>query len=176
MYSMKKLALVLFLYLSIGCNEDSTYVDADYKSYQFDLKVIERLPMYDSVAFAILENIPVFHQYITEDDSYRAYKYMPSSEQPEVFKKLPVEVAPKIDRYLTMLGKDFIYGFDVFKDSTIKIYVRSQTSVETQITIEENLSYFHSTKNIKKREKPIKDTILNEHWQYWTRIQKRSLF
>ena len=101
---------------------------------------------------------------------------MPLSDQADVFKKLPQEVAPKIDHYFTKLGKDFIYGFDVFKDSTIKIYVRSSPLEKSQVDIEENLSYYPMRSNIRPREFPIKDTMLNEHWQYWSRFSKRGLF
>ena len=89
---MARLAILLFLYLAIGCHLDSEEVSADYKSYKFDPKVIEKLPIYDSLASAILEKFTFFQQYINENDSYRAYKYMPLSEQTDVFKKLPHEV------------------------------------------------------------------------------------
>ena len=173
---MARLVILLFLFLATGCHLDSEEVSTDYKSYKFDPKVIEKLPIYDSLVSAILEKSLFFQQHINENDSYRAYKYMPLSDQADVFKKLPQEVAPKIDLYFTRLGKDFIYGFDVFKDSTIKIYIRNSPSEESQVDIEENLSYYPVTTNIRRRELPIKDTILNEHWQYWTRFNKRSLF
>jgi len=173
---LARLSIFLFLYLATGCHLDSEKVSADYKSYKFDPKVIERLPLYDSLVSAILEKSLFFQQHINENDSYCAYKYMPLSDQTDVFKKLPQEVAPKIDLYFTKLGKDFIYGFDVFKDSTIKIYIRNSPSEELQVDIEENLSYYPVRSNIRRRELPIKDTILNEHWQYWTRFNKRGLF
>jgi hypothetical protein len=173
---LARLAIFLFLYLATGCHLDSEKVSADYTSYKFDPKVIEKLPIYDSLVSAILENALFFQQHINENDSYRAYKYMPLSDQTDVFRKLPQEVAPKIDPYFTQLGKDFIYGFDVFKDSTIKIYIRNHPSEELQADIEENLSYYPVRSNIRRRELPVKDTILNEHWQYWTRFNKRGLF
>lgn len=173
---LARLSLLLFLYISTGCHSKSEEVSAVYKSYKFDPKVIEKLPIYDSLASAILEKFLFFQQHINENDSYRAYKYMPLSDQADVFKKLPQEVAPKIDHYFTKLGKDFIYGFDVFKDSTIKIYVRSSPLEKSQVDIEENLSYYPMRSNIRPREFPIKDTMLNEHWQYWSRFSKRGLF
>jgi hypothetical protein len=173
---LARLAIFLFLYLATGCRSGSEEVSADYKRYKFDEKVIEKLPVYDSLVSAILEKSLFFQQNINENDSYRAYKYMPLSDQAGVFNKLPQEVAPKIDLYFNKLGKDFIYGFDVFKDSTIKIYIRNNPSEELQVDIEENLSYYPAGSNIRRRELPVIDTILNEHWQYWTRFKNRGLF
>lgn len=173
---MRKLSILLFLYLLTGCHLRTEVVPGDNIDYKFDTAVIVKLPIYDSLAHAILEKIQFFQQHLNENDSYRAYKYMPGSEQVDVFKKLPQDVAPKIDYFFTKLGKNFIYGFDVFKDSTIKIYIRNNLSAERQIDIEENLSYYPSNSNIQRRELPIKDTLLNDHWQYWTRFKKRGLF
>jgi hypothetical protein len=173
---MRSFAILLFLYLLAGCHSASEEVSAVDKSYKFDPKVIEKLPVYDSLASAILEKFPFFLEHSNENDSYRAYKYMPGSDQSDVFTKLPQEVAPKIDHYFTKLGKDFISGFDVFKDSTIKIYIRMSAAEESQGDIEENLSYYPVTSNIRRRELPVKDTLLNKHWQYWIRLNKRRLF
>lgn len=173
---MRSLTILLLLFLGTGCQSNSDKVTEEYQYYKFDTRVIEKLPIYDSLANAISEKIILFQQLINENDSYRAYKYMPGSDQSDVFTKLPQEVAPKIDHYFTQLGKDFIYGFDVFKDSTIKIYIRNIPSEESQVDIEENLSYYPLNSNIRKRELPIKDSILNEHWQYWIRFNKRRIF
>lgn len=105
-----------------------------------------------------------------------AYKYMPLSDQADMFKKLPQEVAPKINHYFLKLGNDFIYGFDVFKDSSIKIYSISNPSEKSQVDVEENLSYYLMRSDIRRREFPLIDTILNEHWLYWSRLNKRGLF
>lgn len=170
------LSLLSFLYFAAGCHSDHEKKSADYTNYKFDPQVIEKLPAYDSLASAILEKFSLFQKYINEKDSYRAYKYMPQSNEADVFTKLPVEAGIKIDQYFTKLGKDFIYGFDVFKDSTLKIYIRSSSSETTQTDIEENLSYYPAGSNIKPREFPDKDTILKNNWQYWIRFKKRGLF
>ncbi len=173
---LARLSILLFLSLAMGCHSDSEEVSVVYKNYKFDPKVIEKLPVYDSLASAILEKFSFFQQHMNVNESYRAYRYLPLSDQDDVFKKLQPELAPKIEPYFTKLEKDFIYGFDVFKDSTIKIYIRKSLSEKSQIDIEENLSYYPVKTNIRRREFPDKDTILNEHWQYWSRFNKRGLF
>ena len=173
---LTRLSLLLFLYLTTGCHLDSEKISPDYNNYKFDPLVIEKLPAYDSLVSAILEKFPFFQKHINEKDSYRAYKYMPLSNEDDVFKKLPQGIGTKIDQCFTKLGKDFICGFDVFKDSTIKIYIRNVPSETSQIDIEENLSYYPGGSNIRRREFPIKDTILNKHWQYLIRFNKRGLF
>lgn len=151
-------------------------VSAKYKSYKFDSAVIEKLPIYDSLAYAILEKLSFFQQHINEKDSYRGYRYLPGSDREDVSRKLPEDVAIGIEPYFTQLGKNFIYGFDVFKDSTIKIYIRNSQSQGSPIEMEENLSYYPVKSRIRRREYPVRDTILNEHWQYWVRFSEWSLF
>ena len=169
--------LFLFILLAvIGCNSGDDHVLHTYNTYKFDQKVIDKLPVYDSLVHAILEKINIFKSSIDGNDAYQAFRYMPASIEPEVFKRLPQEIGPGIDGYFAELGKDFIYGFDVFKDSTIKIYVRSQTITNGSVIIEENLSYYPAGSNQRQREYPVKDTILSKHWQYWARISKESLF
>jgi len=173
---LARLSILVFLCSVTGCHSGSEEASAVYKNYKFDPKVIEKLPVYDSLASAILEKFSFFQQHMNENESYHAYRYLPLSDQADVFKKLHPEVAPEIEPYFTRLEKDFIYGFDVFKDSTIKIYVRKSSSEKSQIIIEENLSWYPVGTKIRRREFPDKDTILNEHWQYWYRVNKPGLF
>jgi hypothetical protein len=161
------LSLQLMLWVIAGCHLDPKEISPLYNRYKFDTNVIEKLPVYDSLAAAILEKSSFFQQHINEKDSYRSYRYLPFSHKQDMAKKLPADIAPKIDRYFARLGKNFIYGFDVFKDSTIKIYIRRSRSDSFDVEILENLSYFPSGNHIPKREFPVKDTILNKHWQYW---------
>ena len=166
--------LPLLLLFAAGCKTENQALTA-YKNYTFDTAVINKLPLYDSLASAILKNMQLIHAHIQDDDAYHAFRYMPASTRPEVFKKLPPELGTDIDLYFNQLGKHFIFAFDVFKDSTIKMYVRSRT-LETKVDMEENLSYFPSGRNIPKREYPLKDTVLNMHWQYWARFDNQGLF
>jgi hypothetical protein len=169
-------ALLLFLFFVTGCHSDNKEILPLFNAYQFDQKVLEKLPVYDSLAVEIIEKFPAFKKSIDSNESYQAFRYMPGSGDTTVFKKLPPEVSAAINHYFTTLGNNFIFGFDVFKDSTIKIYIRNTSSKTAFVDVEENLSYYPDEKNIRHREFPVKDSILNEHWQYWARFNKRGLF
>jgi len=113
---------------------------------------------------------------IDTNEAYQAFRYMPASFETGVFARLPPEAGTKIGQYYTALGTNFIAGFDLFKDSTIKIYIRRLTADTAMLDIEENLSYYPAGKNIRPREFPVKDTVLNRNWQYWIWFNERGLF
>ena len=178
---MQRFLCILFLKVSLlllllagGCKTENKALTA-YKNHRFDTAVINKLPLYDSLASAILEKIQLIHQHIHADDAYHAFRYMPASKEAEVFSKLPAELGTDIERHYSQLGKNFIYAFDVFKDSTIKIYVRKRT-LDTKVDVQENLSYYPPGKNIRQREYPAKDSVLNAHWQYWVRFDNPGFF
>ena len=172
--SLTILLLPFFLYFITSCHLESPEIAPLYKQHKFDTNVINRLPFYDSLAASILEKASFFQQHINEKDSYRSYKYMPLSDDGDVSKKLPREVAFKISQYYDKLGRNFIYGFDVFKDSTIKIYIRRSQS-DDGIDILENLSYYPPGSSMQRRAFPVKDTMLNKRWQYWIFFYKSRL-
>jgi len=172
---LKIFSLALFLFAVAGCNSGEKAVEKEYDNYKFDQQVIDKLPLYDSLVATIIANFPSFDKFIKEKDSYRAFRYRPASEDPDVFIKLPPAAEPKITPYYNRIGKDLIYGFDVFKDSSVKIYVRARLTAGSEVDIVENLSYY-SKGNIRNRVFPEKDTALNTNWQYWTWFGKRGLF
>lgn len=170
-----QLSFVIFLFAITGCDTEEE-VKGEYDNYTFDPQVISKLPLYDSLATAIIENFPAFQKYIKDDDSYRSFRYMPYvMDDPDVYIKLPKAAASNIAPHFDRLGKDFIYGFDIFKDSSIKFFVRTNYVSKSQIDINENLSYY-ATGNMRRREFPEKDSLLNNHWQYWIQFSKRDLF
>ncbi|MFT3907955.1 MAG: hypothetical protein QM737_00905 [Ferruginibacter sp.] len=171
-----KLLLLLLVCTAAGCHSHSEKSSSAYDTYKYDPKVIEKLPDYDSLAVSILENLSLFKQKIDENEEFHVYCYRPASNEPDIFNKLPQGINPNIDHYFSKLGKDLIYGFDVFKDSTIKIYISSRPSATTPETIEENLSYYPIANSIRHREFPDKDTVLAKHWQYWIRFKTHDLF
>lgn len=166
----------LVLCAGAGCDSGSEEVSVEYNHYRFDNNVIAKLPVYDSLVTAILQRFSFFRQYIRDKDSYRSFRYIPLSTDVDVFKRLPPEIAAAIDPYFNRLGYDFIYGFDVFKDSSIKINIRNNESKRDEINIGESLSWYPAGSTIKRRQFPVKDTILDKHWQYWTGFYKRSPF
>ena len=168
--------LLLAVFIAAGCISDKDDVLPVYTAYKFDNKVMEKLPLYDSLASAITAKLPVFQKYIDKEEGYQAFRFMPSAYETGIFRVLPAEAGTDITRYYDSLGKDFIFGFDVFKDSSIKIYIRSTPAAKKLVDIEENLSYYPGGTNIKHREFPVKDSMLNNHWQYWTRFNKQDLF
>lgn len=168
-------SLLCFLCLSIGCNLDSKEIKPAYQRYKFDTGILNKIPIYDSLASAILAHFSFFQKHINEQDSYRSYKYRPAPGEADVYNHFPPGITPKINQYYSRLGKGFIYGFDVFSDSSIKIYVKKKHLDTLQIDILENLSYYPSGSKMQARAFPVKDTILNEHWQYWIFFHKPRL-
>lgn len=172
---LKSLSLALFLFTVAGCDTGEKAVKEEYNNYRFDQRVIDQLPLYDSLVSAIVANFPAFERFIKDGDSYRSFRYMPASEDHDVFIKLPPAAAPNITPYYNRIEKDLIYGFDVFKDSSIKIHVRARYSPKSEVDIFELLSYYPGG-NIRNRVFPEKDTALNNNWQYWAWFNKRGLF
>ncbi|MBL7702176.1 MAG: hypothetical protein JNM14_07995 [Ferruginibacter sp.] len=169
-------SLWILLFAAAGCRTKSDSIIPAFNNYKFDTAVIKKLPVYDSLASAISAKIGLFHKKIDVDAAYHAFRYMPASNEAEVFKTIPADIGIDVNGYFTTLGKDFIYAFDVFKDSTIKIYIRNRRLENTEVDIAEYLSYYPKETNIHRRDYPDKDTVLNKHWQYWTRFTTESLF
>jgi hypothetical protein len=166
---------LLILLAAVGCDEGPDNTRPAYDQYRFDEKVIAKLPAYDSLASAILKELSLLRS-LNGSDSQQAFRYSPSSTESEVFKRLPPGVGTDIDRLFNQLGPNFILGFDAFHDSTIKIYVRTLPPDTSKVNIEEHLSYYPAGAKMKQREFPFKDSVLNEHWQYWVRFSKQTLF
>ena len=173
---MARLLIILCLLLTVSCGPGAKETSFDLSSYQYDKQVINLLPVYDSLVVTILENYPSLQHLIKEDESYRAYRYMSYTDSSDLFKIIPRLGATTINEYFTQLGKNFIYGFDLFKDSTIKIYIRKVLSEKDQVFVSENLSFYPTGTKIRRREFPIKATLLNKNWLYWIRLDKPDLF
>lgn len=156
---MRRISVVFLLFIATGCGSDLKSV---YKDHKFDQEVIDKLPVYDSVATLLIRNLPAIREHIKNQVSYRYIDYEDGNDI-----KLPPGEAAKIKEYFTKLGMKWIFGFEIYKDSTIKIYVRETYLQSERISISDRLSYFPTGTAIKRREFPIKDTILNQNWQYW---------
>lgn len=166
---------LLILFAATNCNSGPDNTKPAYDRYRFDQRVIDKLPTYDSLASAIINKLALFKQ-LNGNDSNIAFRFMPASTESQVFKRLPPEADTQIDELFARLGKDFVYGFDAFSDSSVKIYIRRSSVDSMKLDIEENLSYYPAGLTMRQREFPIKDSILNTHWQYWARFSKQDLF
>lgn len=164
----------LLLLFTISCKTENKALTA-YKAWEFDTAVMHKLPLYDSLATALFKKITLIHQQIHDDDAYHAFRYMPASTETEVFKKMPDAIGHEADSVFHRIGHEHIFAFDVFKDSTIKIFIRKST-LPGGVLLEETLSYFPVPGHITHREYPEKDSILNQHWQYRARFDNPGLF
>ena len=158
-----RISVILFLCLTAGCRSKfSTY---DYKNHKFDNQVIARLPIYDSLGKAIVKHYSAIYKPTKGEPSY---VYIDYQDGDEIYKDLPQDEAAKIRTYITQLGPNFFYGFDLYKDSTMKIYVRDSFLKPYSLNISERLSFFpKGTDKVRKRDYESRDTILNRNWQYW---------
>jgi hypothetical protein len=167
---------LLLLYTISGCTANKKEITNALDTYKFDQGVIDKLPLYDSLAGYLLQQFPPLFQTIDPNDGYQAFRYIPGYNESGMFNKLPGEIKLQINDYFTKLGKNYIYGIDVFKDSSVKIHVRISEGTKALVTINENLSYLPEGKTHHKRRFPDRDTILNKHWQYWVRVDEQEFF
>jgi hypothetical protein len=152
--------------LQTGCRNSD--LNSTFKNHQFDKQVIERLPVYDSLANTILANYPSA-QFNHRTNSYR---YIPNLDGNDLYKVFSKEAGDKVKQLLTQLGPNLGYGFECYKDSTMKFLIRDTYIGKNHLSIRERLSYYPPGKNIRHREFPIKDTILTNHWQYWISFEE----
>lgn len=169
--SMARISVIIFLCLAASCrNKNLTSI---FQNHKFDKEVIDKLPLYDSLTNVLLENYPSIRPHIEPEGSYR---YLPAEDGNDLDKVLPKPGADKVKQYLSQLGADFIYGIDVFKDSTIRISVRDTYIQADHLHIRERLSFLPKGGSFQEREFPVKDTILNRNWQYWISFDEQFLF
>ena len=154
-----------------GCRTDN--VNTHFQNHGFDKEVMKKLPLYDSLASVLLENYPSIQPHTNRDNYYR---YIPAEDGNDLYRVLPKAGAEKVKQYLTQLGTNCIYGFEIFKDSTIKILIRDTYLQADHLSIRERLSFYPPGSSIRKREFPVKDTTLNKNWQYWIWFDEDDLF
>ncbi|RYZ27004.1 MAG: hypothetical protein EOO10_13980 [Chitinophagaceae bacterium] len=162
---MIRLTILLLCLLAAGCGSNEKAYDS--KAYPFDPQVIAKLPLYDSISRVLLQNFSALQEEIKE---HASFDYSFSGTASVVNPKLPREAAEKIKAYQAQLGKDFLFEFSVYKDSTIKYSVRDTDVKDHNVTVRERLSYLPNGGTMQRRASPNKDTILNANWQYWIRF------
>ncbi|MDE3253734.1 MAG: hypothetical protein KGO92_13085 [Bacteroidota bacterium] len=171
---MRNSALLMLIFFA-SCRFNQAEVPPVYDKYVFDSATIAALPSYDSLVSAILKNSSYFLQNIDKRSAYQSYKFRPGSDAGDTFRKIPDELAPLVNYYYNQIPKDFIYGFDFFTDSTVKIYIRHIQPDSSRVDIFEHLSYFPNG-NIRRRSLPEKDSVLSKHWLYWVQFYRSRLF
>ena len=158
---MTKIFVILFLFLAISCREGSNY---DIAKYKFDNKVIEKIPMYDSLVKLIIANFPSIKQHLKDN---AAFEWEPYWDSVILYQKFPKDAALQIDRTYHQIGDNFIYAFHVFRDSSVRISVREYYDKKDQAVVREYLSYSPNGARKKERDSKFRDTIVNTNWLYW---------
>jgi hypothetical protein len=170
-----RICLLLLIFMS-GCTANKKEINHALDTYSFDQNVIDKLPVYDSLARYLLQEMSPLFQAIGSNEGYQAFRYLPAYNETGMFNKLPNEIKVRINDYFTQLGNNYIYGIDVFKDSSIKIHVRLSEGTKALVNMNENLSYLPEGKTHRKRQFPDRDTILTPRWQYWVRVDEQEFF
>lgn len=163
--------VILFLTTFVpACRDDEKELHTAYQQYPYDSTVIAKLPLYDSLVVSINHHADFFHNYFGKDKKESYFSYRPFMFN-GVTDSLPDELIADIKRYYEQLGEGYFDGFDVYKDSSIKFYIRREP-LGNSVEAIENLSYNPDSAQFQKRKFPAKDTLLNDHWQYWIYIFK----
>lgn len=74
------------------------------------------------------------------------------------------------------IGKEYIFGFTISKDSLFEIFVRNTHLTNYYLDVRERLYWYPRVNKIYKPEYPIKDTLLTDKWQYQIWYDKKSEF
>ena len=164
---MHKTLIIALLFFTACSSNDKSY---DTRSHRFDTTVINRIPLYDSLGQLIIRNFASVSFSIEEHYFY----YTHTTDTSVLLKIFPAADARKIHQVMNQLGEDHIYRFDVFKDSSIKFYIRDTYLDEYRMNIMERLSYIPGNEDIQPRQPPIKDTIIGRNWQYWISFEEKG--
>ena len=170
-------AIVIVLSLCLpACKEDKKELENVYNNFRFDNTIINKLPLYDSLVAAIQQQQSILRAYSSNSGGTNGFRYMPLSTDSDVYKQLPPEVEQSIGAAYKGIGDAHIAGFDLFPDSSIRIYIRRTKIKDKSINIDENLSFLPGIKKMRERTYPEKDTSINNRWQYWARVNDEGIF
>jgi len=169
---MVRAIFLVVLCMAVACqSKQSSY---DYKHHPFDQNVIAKLPIYDSLARSIVKHYAAIYKPTKGEPSY---VYIDYQDGDEIYKDLQPDEAARIKSLISQLGRDFFFGFDLYKDTTMKIYVKDSYIKESRMEMWERLSFFpEGSDSLKKRDFPSRDTMLNRNWHYWIRFDNEGLF
>ncbi|MBC7850287.1 MAG: hypothetical protein H7Y31_11155 [Chitinophagaceae bacterium] len=167
---MSRILLILF-FLASAC--ESNRPPNKTFDQPFDPQIIAKLPIYDSLTRTLIEYYP-FIQQPDEQETYSMYRF--STDSAVFFGRLGPERSAKVRQYIQQLGKGFIRGCQIYKDSTVKIFIRDFYSGELNMDVGERLSYFPNPGTMTRRKAPNKDTVLTKNWLYWISLDDAEIF
>jgi hypothetical protein len=175
-FSMRNFLLFSLLLLSIGCNNSKDFTK-DFEKHKFDLVIIQKLPLYDTLRQIILNNYDSFH--LTNEKDYFDYIYnFDTSTQISGHsnKDVPTKIYQRTVQLFNQIGSDNIFGFTLSKDSTLEFLIRNTHLTDYYLDVRERLYWYPDSNKLIKSSFPIKDTILNDKWQYQIWYDKRAEF
>jgi hypothetical protein len=159
---MRIIFVITILCVATACRTKSSYFNI--QGQKFDNKVIEQLPIYDSLSHLLIENYSAIRPHFQEGNSFEYIWYRHGNE---LYKILPQEPGTKVKQWFKQLGDSLIFGFALYKDSSVKIFVRDTYLDAYKLNVRERLSFNPKGATIKNREFKTRDTLLNKNWEYW---------
>lgn len=177
---MKTLTYLLLFLSFLGCgnlNDSKKDFKIDLGKHRFDYTVIDNLPRYDALRQIILNNYDSF--YLNSTENYLTYFY--EDKTPVQIRgysnyDLPEIIYPETVLLFQRIGKKNIFGFTIYRDSTLEILIRNTHLSQYFLDVRERLRWYPNTNKIKTTEFPFKDTLLTDKWQYKIWYDKRSEF
>ena len=168
---------VLILSMSFLCCHNSKDFSQELRLHKFDQRVINSLPLYDSLRSIIIANYDSFRL----SDGKNSFSYLYTfdtlhTDSAYNNKDLPPTVYSKTVQLFGKIGSDNIFGFTLSKDSTIEFLIRNTHLSEYFLDVRERLSWYNNSGRIQSSSFPLKDTILGDNWQYLIWYDKRSKF
>jgi hypothetical protein len=174
--SIKILTPLLFLSTILGCKNSKDYKN-DFEKHKFDATVINNLPLYDKLRQIVLNSFDSFYLSNTKNDFTYIYNFDTSTEiSGRSNSDVPETIYPKTIQLFKRIGKENIFGFTIYKDSTFEILIRNTHLTQYFLDVRERIYWYPNTNKIGKTKFPVKDTLLTDKWQYQIWFDKRAEF
>ncbi len=172
---MQRLISSVLLLLTLGCKDPN--LERDLHHYKFDTTITNRLLLYDSLRQKILNN----YQRLSLSNEKNNFTYIFNSDSLTTAKRdndntLPADIYLDIAPLLTSIGAENIFGFTISEDSSFEILIRNTHIQKHFLDVRERLYWYSQATKIEKPSFPIKDTLLDNNWQYIIWFDKRSKF
>lgn len=169
-----KLAFLLFTFFLFSCRNSKDF-KSDFEAHNFDDKVIQNLPQYDTLRQIIFKRFDSFR--LSNSKTYFTYIYnFDTATHISGYSNtaIPKAIYSQTIQLFERIGRDNLFGFTIYKDSTVEFLIRNTHLKKYYLDFRERLYWYPKTINISTTKFPIKDTILNERWQYMIWYDKRA--